>query len=64
MSKLFGKFGEITSCAVMKDHDGKSKKFGFVNFANADGARNAIQELHEQDSGLKNAASEPVRLYV
>lgn len=32
LDKMFSKFGEITSSAVMTDADGKSKGFGFVAF--------------------------------
>ncbi|XP_078438013.1 polyadenylate-binding protein 2-like isoform X2 [Wolffia australiana] len=42
----FGKFGPITSCVVMRDGDGKSKCFGFVNFENADDAAQAVEGLN------------------
>lgn len=43
---VFGKFGQITSSVVMRDDDGRSKCFGFVNFSNPDAAAQAIQELN------------------
>jgi len=46
LSKVFGEFGQITSTIVMREDDGKSKCFGFVNFMNPDDAARAIQELN------------------
>ncbi|CAJ1845039.1 unnamed protein product, partial [Sphenostylis stenocarpa] len=39
LGTIFGKYGPITSAAVMKDAEGRSKGFGFVNFTNAAAAR-------------------------
>ncbi|XP_057531756.1 polyadenylate-binding protein 2-like [Amaranthus tricolor] len=44
--KVFGEYGPITSAVVMRDADGKSKCFGFVNFENADDAANAVESLN------------------
>ncbi|KAG5543502.1 hypothetical protein RHGRI_016284 [Rhododendron griersonianum] len=57
LTKIFGEYGPITSAAVMRDGDGKSKCFGFVNFENADDAANAVEALN----GKKNDDKE---LYV
>ncbi|CAI9281873.1 unnamed protein product [Lactuca saligna] len=46
LKKTFGEYGMITSAVVMKDSDGKSKCFGFVNFENADDAANAVEGLN------------------
>ncbi|GKV01603.1 hypothetical protein SLEP1_g14148 [Rubroshorea leprosula] len=46
LKQVFGEFGTITSAVVMRDADGKSKCFGFVNFENADDAANAVESLH------------------
>uniref|UniRef100_A0A5B7CB83 Polyadenylate-binding protein n=1 Tax=Davidia involucrata TaxID=16924 RepID=A0A5B7CB83_DAVIN len=46
LKKFFGEYGAITSAAVMKDGDGKSKCFGFVNFENADDAARAVEALN------------------
>ncbi|XP_016539542.1 polyadenylate-binding protein 8 isoform X2 [Capsicum annuum] len=46
LKKTFGEFGVITSVAVMKDEDGKSKSFGFVNFENAEDAARAVEALN------------------
>lgn len=45
-SKIFGEFGLVTSVAVMRDQDGKSKCFGFVNFDNPDDAAKAVEALN------------------
>ncbi|XVF36312.1 hypothetical protein REPUB_Repub19eG0047300 [Reevesia pubescens] len=43
---IFGEYGEITSAVVMRDADGKSKCFGFINFENADDAAKAVEALN------------------
>jgi len=47
--ELFEKFGTVTSAVVTTDAEGKSKGFGFVNFESHEGARKAVDELHEKD---------------
>lgn len=46
LKRLFGEFGEITSAMVMKDGEGKSRRFGFVNFEKADVAVTAIEKMN------------------
>ncbi|XVE55854.1 hypothetical protein DITRI_Ditri03aG0190900 [Diplodiscus trichospermus] len=46
LKTIFGEYGEITSAVVMRDADGKSKCFGFVNFENADDAAKAVEALN------------------
>ena len=46
LKKFFGEYGTITSAVVMRDGDGKSKCFGFVNFENADDAAKAVEALN------------------
>ncbi|KAL0283308.1 UNVERIFIED_CONTAM: Polyadenylate-binding protein 8 [Sesamum radiatum] len=46
LKKFFGEYGAITSSVVMRDADGKSKCFGFVNFENADDAAKAVEALN------------------
>lgn len=46
MNKIFSQYGKITSAVVMRDADGKSKCFGFVNFENADEAAIAVEALN------------------
>jgi polyadenylate-binding protein len=45
LQELFEKFGEITSCSVMRDNDGKSKGFGFVAFSSPEAAEAAVEGL-------------------
>ncbi|KAG2390351.1 Polyadenylate-binding protein [Vigna angularis] len=46
LKKIFGEHGTITSAVVMRDADGKSKCFGFVNFENPDDAAKAVEGLN------------------
>ncbi|KAL9308244.1 Polyadenylate-binding protein 1 [Arabidopsis thaliana] len=46
LERLFGEFGEITSAVVMKDGEGKSRRFGFVNFEKAEAAVTAIEKMN------------------
>jgi len=42
----FGAYGIITSAVLMRDADGRSKCFGFVNFENAEDAAKAVEALN------------------
>ncbi|KAG0588126.1 hypothetical protein M758_2G148500 [Ceratodon purpureus] len=46
MKKVFGAYGTISSAVVMRDNEGKSKCFGFVNFEHADDAAKAVEALN------------------
>ncbi|WVY99233.1 hypothetical protein V8G54_031384 [Vigna mungo] len=46
LNKLFGSYGTITSATIMKDMNGKSRCFGFVNFQNPDSAATAVERLN------------------
>nr|KJB79362.1 hypothetical protein B456_013G046000 [Gossypium raimondii] len=46
LKTIFGEFGLITSAVVMREPDGKSKGFGFVNFENTDDAARAVESLN------------------
>ncbi|KAK2366705.1 polyadenylate-binding protein [Trifolium repens] len=46
LKKLFDTFGVITSAVVMKDDNGNSKCFGFVNFQSSDSAAAAVERLN------------------
>ena len=51
LQQIFGEIGTLSSAVVMKDDDGKSKGFGFVNFANSDDAHNAVEKLNGHKHG-------------
>ncbi|KAG5230869.1 polyadenylate-binding protein [Salix suchowensis] len=46
LKNIFAEHGAISSAVVMRDADGKSKCFGFVNFENADDAADAVEALN------------------
>ncbi|KAG4401845.1 hypothetical protein AAZX31_02G072800 [Glycine max] len=46
LEQLFSTYGTITSAVVMKDTDGKSRCFGFVNFESPDSAVAAVERLN------------------
>ncbi|KAK4799169.1 hypothetical protein SAY86_024534 [Trapa natans] len=46
LKRIFGEFGSITSAVVMRNADGKSKCFGFVNFDDSDAAARAVDSLN------------------
>ncbi|XP_004499044.1 polyadenylate-binding protein 2-like [Cicer arietinum] len=46
LRKVFGEYGTITSAVLMRDADGRSKCFGFVNFEDPDDAANAVEALN------------------
>nr|KYP32804.1 Polyadenylate-binding protein 2 [Cajanus cajan] len=46
LKRIFGEYGAITSAVVMKNSEGVSKCFGFINFASADDAAKAVGELN------------------
>jgi len=46
LTKLFGSYGTITSATLMKDMNGKSRGFGFVNFQSPDSAAAAVEVLN------------------
>ena len=47
---MFAEFGAVRSAQVIQDRDtGRSKGFGFVEMADENGARDAINGLHEKE---------------
>lgn len=46
LQKMAAEYGEVTSVAIMKGDDGKSKGFGFVNFNDAEAANKAVEALN------------------
>lgn len=53
LKKEFSRFGEITSCVIMKDEKDGSKGFGFVCFSQPEEADNAIKEMNTRMLGTK-----------
>ena len=47
LQDTFSLFGDILSCKVALDPEGKSKGYGYVHFAGEDGAKKAIEMLDE-----------------
>lgn len=46
LNKVFGNYGTITSAVVMRDANGNSRYFGFVNFQSPDSASAAVEKLN------------------
>jgi RNA recognition motif-containing protein len=52
LEQLFSQYGQVDSAAVINDREtGRSRGFGFVEMANDDEARRAIEELNGYDMG-------------
>lgn len=49
MRDMFTKYGNIVSCKVMTDPEGKMKGFGFVSFEDHEAAQKAVEELNGKD---------------
>jgi cold-inducible RNA-binding protein len=55
LEALFGNYGEVTSVKIMTDREtGRSRGFAFVEMANDDDARQAIEDLHESEYKTRN----------
>ena len=55
LSELFSQFGEVTSVRIIKDKETKrSRGFGFVEMANDDDARRAIDSLNGSNHYERN----------
>lgn len=46
LQELFGEIGPLNSAIVMKDDEGKSKGFGFVNYEKSEDAHTAVEKLN------------------
>ena len=52
LEALFSQHGQVTKAQVVMDRDsGRSRGFGFVEMANSDEARKAIESLSGKDMG-------------
>lgn len=49
VKEKFAAFGEITSCVIMVDNEGKSKGFGFVAYETHEAAEQAVEEMDGAD---------------
>ncbi|KAK4130955.1 polyadenylate binding protein [Trichocladium antarcticum] len=47
--ELFTRYGDVTSSSLARDHEGKSRGFGFVNFTTHTAAYKAVDELNAKD---------------
>eukprot|EP01006_Ploeotia_vitrea_P048977 TRINITY_DN67293_c4_g1_i1.p1 TRINITY_DN67293_c4_g1~~TRINITY_DN67293_c4_g1_i1.p1 ORF type:complete len:661 (+),score=126.63 TRINITY_DN67293_c4_g1_i1:61-2043(+) len=65
LGEVFGKYGEIASCAVSVKEDGSTARgFGFVNFKDHEAARKALEELHDTDNDQNGITQAGKTLYV
>lgn len=48
---VFSRFGQIQECVILKDRNGQSKGYGFINYTNATEAMNAINAGPQQIDG-------------
>lgn len=53
-TKLFEQYGDVLSATITRDETGKSRGFGFVNFADHEVAAKAVEELNDKDFHGKN----------
>ncbi|MCB2224178.1 MAG: RNA-binding protein [Actinobacteria bacterium] len=52
LEQMFSGYGEVTSAQVISDREtGRSRGFGFVEFASDDAGRKAIEEMDGADNG-------------
>eukprot|EP01018_Ginkgo_biloba_P021628 Gb_11804 [translate_table: standard] len=49
----FSTFGKISNLVIMKDENGNSKGFGFINFDNPDDAKKAVESMNGSQLGTK-----------
>ena len=55
LEEIFSEYGQVDSASVISDREtGRSRGFGFVEMANDDEARKAIEELDGADFDGRN----------
>lgn len=47
--ELFSKYGEMVSCVIQHDDTGKSRGFGFINFAKHESAKAAVDAMNDYE---------------
>lgn len=52
-TKLFERYGNVTSAVIQTDEEGRSKGFGFVNFETHEEAHRAVEGLHDSEHNGK-----------
>lgn len=53
-NQMCSEYGEVTSCVLMVDEEGKSKRFGFVNFGTPEIAAQAVEQMDRKELGEGN----------
>nr|GMD34707.1 polyadenylate-binding protein 6-like [Ipomoea batatas]GMD34715.1 polyadenylate-binding protein 6-like [Ipomoea batatas] len=53
LREMFSVYGNINSAVIMRDEEGNSRGFGFVNFDSDEDARKAVEALNGQVIGSK-----------
>lgn len=62
LEELFGEYGQVDSAAVISDREtGRSRGFGFVEMADDNEARKAIEELDGADFDGRNLSVNEAR---
>ena len=52
LEQMFAEYGEVTSSQVISDREtGRSRGFGFVELADEEAGRKAIEEMDGKDAG-------------
>lgn len=62
LKSVFEAYGTVVNVAITVDAEGKSKGFGFINFAEHEAAAKALAEL--ANKRFENEGEEPFELYV
>jgi polyadenylate-binding protein len=68
LKEMFGKYGDISSCVIQRDAEGRARGFGFVSFKESACAKAAVDATNgaELDGGVERdaegGAEKPVRL--
>ncbi len=59
LQEAFEAYGAVDSARIITDHDGRSKGFGFIEMADDDAAKKAIEEMNGKElSGRRLTVNE------